>query len=168
VEEVFQRRVCRKTTVEQAGGLPFMKIEVTSSPSENDEAFIAAQTRTYNSAFMPTGVIPLCVFARDTAGNIIGGLTGKTYWDYLEIAFLWVQEQHRGLGHAKALMLAAEEEARHRGCGNVLLDTFSFQAPGFYRKLGYREFGRLSGYTGDHQRHYLHKSLGHAQRNDER
>ena len=139
-----------------------MKIEVTATPSEQDEAFVVAQTRAYNAAFMPDDVKTLCVFARDINGNIVGGLTGKTYWNYLDISFLWVHEAHRGSGHATALMSAAEAEARRRGCLNVLLDTFSFQALGFYKKLGYTEFGRLSKFTGGHDRHYLDKALGNG------
>jgi ribosomal protein S18 acetylase RimI-like enzyme len=139
-----------------------MKIEVTASPLEQDEAFVVAQTRAFNSVFMPDDVQALCVFARDASGNIVGGLTGKTYWNYLDISFLWVHEAHRGAGHATALMSAAESEARSRGCFNVFLDTFSFQALCFYRKLGYSEFGRLSGFAGSHDRHYLHKALGNG------
>ncbi|HKR60464.1 MAG TPA: hypothetical protein VJS64_12080, partial [Pyrinomonadaceae bacterium] len=60
---------------------------------------------------------------------------------------------------ATALIAAAECEALNRGCSNVLLDTFSFQALGFYKKLGYTEFGCLSGFAGGHERRYLHKSL---------
>jgi ribosomal protein S18 acetylase RimI-like enzyme len=137
-----------------------MKIEVTSSPSEKDERYIVAKTREYNSTFVPADSKPLCVFARDPGGNIVGGLTGKTYWNYLEVSFLWVQEDKRRAGHATALMSAAEEEARRRGCCSVLLDTFSFQALGFYTKLGYKEFGRISGFSGNHERHYLLKILG--------
>jgi ribosomal protein S18 acetylase RimI-like enzyme len=139
-----------------------MKIEVTASPSEEDEAFVVAQTRAFNSAFMPDDVRTLCVFARDAGGNIVGGLTGRTYWNYLDISFLWVHEAHRGAAYATALMSAAESEARNRGCSNVLLDTFSFQALGFYKKLGYSEFGRLSAFTGSHDRHYLYKALGNG------
>jgi GNAT superfamily N-acetyltransferase len=70
-----------------------------------------------------------------------------------------VLEKQRGQGHASKLMQAAEAEARARGCKHALLDTFSFQALGFYKKLGYVEFGRLSGFSGRHDRHYLYKSL---------
>jgi ribosomal protein S18 acetylase RimI-like enzyme len=139
-----------------------MKFEVTASPSPEDEAFVVARTRAYNAAFMPNDVQALCVFARTDDGEIVGGLTGKTYWNYLEVSFLWVHEQHRGFGHATALMSAAEAEALRRGCFNVVLDTFSFQALGFYKKLGYEEFGQLSRFTGGHVRHFLYKSLGNG------
>jgi GNAT superfamily N-acetyltransferase len=56
-------------------------------------------------------------------------------------------------------MDAAEDEARARGCERVLLDTLSFQALGFYKKLGYAEFGHLEGFSGKHKRHYLYKRI---------
>jgi GNAT superfamily N-acetyltransferase len=56
-------------------------------------------------------------------------------------------------------MDAAEKEARARGCERVFLDTLSFQALEFYTKRGYAEFGRLSGFSGKHDRHYLYKHL---------
>lgn len=136
-----------------------MKIEITDSPHEEDEAFVIAQTRAFNGAFTEKDVTSLCVFARESDGGIIGGLTGKTYWNYLEVSFLWGHEIQRGLGYGTRLMEAAEAEARTRGCKHVILDTFSFQALGFYRKLGYEEFGRLFGFSGKHDRHYLHKQL---------
>jgi ribosomal protein S18 acetylase RimI-like enzyme len=136
-----------------------MRVEVTHTPSKEDEAFVIAQTRQYNSAFADNDHKSLCVFARDDAGHIIGGLTGRTYWRYLDIAFLWVDEKYRGEGHATTLVRAAEAEARARGCERVFLDTLSFQALGFYQKLGYSEFGRLSGFSGKYDRIYLHKRL---------
>jgi ribosomal protein S18 acetylase RimI-like enzyme len=136
-----------------------MRIEVTDTPRKEDEAFVIAQTRKYNSAFAEDDHKSLCVFARDDGGNIIGGLTARTYWQYLDIAFLWVDEKYRDQGYATKLMQAAEAEARARGCERVFLDTLSFQALGFYRKLGYAEFGRLPGFNGKYVRHYLHKRL---------
>jgi GNAT superfamily N-acetyltransferase len=136
-----------------------MRIEVTDAPRKEDEAFVIAQTRKYNAAFAENDHKSLCVFARDEVGNIIGGLTGRTYWQYLDISFLWVDEKYRGEGCATKLMNAAEAEARKRGCGRVFLDTLSFQALEFYLKLGYVEFGRLDGFSGRYDRHFLHKRL---------
>ncbi len=136
-----------------------MKIEITALPEPIDEQLIITQTRKYNAGVMPIDVKKLCVFARDSKGNIIGGIIGKTYWNYLEVSFLWVHEEYRTKGHGSALLSAAEQEALKRGCCHVLLDTFSFQALGFYTKLGYEEFGCLAGFTGNHKRHYLSKRL---------
>ena len=137
-----------------------MKLEITDHPVEDDKQFVIDQTRAYNRKFTVRDVSPLCVFIRDEGGSIVGGLCGMTYWHFLEVSFLWVSEKHRGEGLASKLMAAAESEAVKRGCGHALVDTFSFQAPGFYQRIGYEEFGRLSGFSGKHDRHYLHKKLG--------
>lgn len=136
-----------------------MRIEVTDTPREDDEAFVIAKTREYNAAFTNEDVESLCVFIRDESGDIIGGLTGKTYWGYLDIAYLWVHAKYRGRGHATRLKAAAESEACGRGCDNALVDTYSFQGLGFYQELGYVEFRRLAGFSGAHGRHYLHKRI---------
>jgi GNAT superfamily N-acetyltransferase len=129
-----------------------MKIEVTDVRNEADDAFVAAQLSAYNAEFVTRDFRVLRVFARDADGSVIGGLLADTYWQYLEIHKLWVSDASR-------LLEAAEAEARRRGCKQAFLDTFSFQAPGFYQKLGYREFGRLEEFGGEHSRYYLHKRL---------
>ncbi|WP_429260481.1 GNAT family N-acetyltransferase [Paraburkholderia sp. GAS334] len=101
----------------------------------------------------------MSVFIRDDEKRIIAGLTGKTYREYLEIQFLWVDERSRKGGLASSLMAAAESQALQRGCKRAFLDTLSFQAPGFYKKLGYTEFGRLCGFSGQHERHFLRQQL---------
>ncbi|WP_429410720.1 GNAT family N-acetyltransferase [Paraburkholderia sp. GAS82] len=63
--------------------------------------------------------------------------------------------RYRKRGHATALILAAEAEAKRRGCKKVIVDTFSFQAPDFYRKLGYSEWGRLTEMAGVHERYFF-------------
>lgn len=54
---------------------------------------------------------------------------------------------------------AAEAEAVKHGCSFALLDTFSFQAPAFYQRLGYAVFARLDGYANGESRYYLRKAL---------
>lgn len=136
-----------------------MDIRTTDNPSDADEAFVIAQTRAFNEAFTANDVRPLCTFARAPDGVMVGGLTAKTYWNYLDIAFLWVHEAHRGTGIGRSLVMAAETEAAKRGCRYSLLDTFSFQARPFYERLGYRQFGQLARFSGGHIRHYMTKEL---------
>lgn len=136
-----------------------MKIEVTATPNQADEEFVIAGTRAYNQAFAESDGQSLCVFARDDECNIVGGVTARTYWQYLDIKFLWVHEGYRKGGLGSKVMHAAEAEALSRGCNAAFLDTLSFQARGFYEKLGYAEFGRLSGFSGKHERYFMHKSL---------
>jgi len=76
-----------------------MRLEVTDSPRETDEAFVIAQVHAYNATFAAKDTRSLCVFAHDDEGSIIGGLTGRTNWQYLEVLFLWVHEEHRNTRH---------------------------------------------------------------------
>jgi len=92
-------------------------------------------------------------------GRIVGGVIGETFIGWLFVKFLWVAETHRGKGWGKSLMEAAEKEAAKRGVRNAYVDTFSFQAPEFYRKLGYREFGRLDDFPAGYCRSWLTKAL---------
>jgi GNAT superfamily N-acetyltransferase len=92
-------------------------------------------------------------------GAIVGGVSADTYFHWMFIALFWVDEKFRGRGFGSKMIQAAEKEARRRGVKNAYVDTFSFQAPGFYRKLGYREFGRLEGFPAGHHRSWLTKAL---------
>jgi GNAT superfamily N-acetyltransferase len=136
-----------------------MRLDLTDNPDADDEAFVIDQTLAYNGRFAQGEAQRLRVFARNDDDHIIGGLTGKTYWQYLDISFLWVDERYRKSGQATALMSAAETEARRRGCKRAIVDTFSFQAPEFYRKLGYSEWGRLTEMAGQHERYFFRKTL---------
>jgi GNAT superfamily N-acetyltransferase len=80
-------------------------------------------------------------------------------WHWLSIDTLWVLESFRGKGLGSALLDAVEQEARQRGCRWSNLNTFDFQAPGFYRKAGYVEFGRLVDYPPGHTNFFLRKEL---------
>ena len=73
--------------------------------------------------------------------------------------FLWLRDELRGQGHGRALLEAAETEATRRGCGGVFLDSYSFQAPGFYARLGYETFAVLEDFPRAHRRHFLRKAL---------
>jgi GNAT superfamily N-acetyltransferase len=70
-----------------------------------------------------------------------------------------MEQGHRGKDHGTKLIRAIEEEARRFGATRSYVDTMSFQAPGFYRTCGYREFGSLEGYPDGVTRHWFTKSL---------
>ena len=100
----------------------------------------------------------LGVFVREPGGDIAAGLAGSTYGDWLFVHDLWVRADLRRRGIGQELLRRAEARARERGCHSAWLDTFSFQAPEFYPKFGYREFGRLD-YPPDQQRIFFQKRL---------
>ncbi|MGI8655879.1 MAG: GNAT family N-acetyltransferase [Pyrinomonadaceae bacterium] len=101
----------------------------------------------------------LNIFVRDGDGEIIGGVIGGTYWGWLYVDLLWIDERARHLGYGRKLLVAAEEEAIKRGCTQVFLDTFSFQARPFYEKHGYTVFGKLKDFPPGHERYFLQKTL---------
>jgi len=102
------------------------------------------------------------VSVRDGDGALVGGLTGVTYWDWLYVGELWLDERLRGRGWGRRLLDRAERIAVARGCRAAWLDTFSFQAPGFYRRLGWREFGSLDDQPSGESRHFFWKPLARA------
>jgi GNAT superfamily N-acetyltransferase len=107
----------------------------------------------------PANHVPLWLFARDASGNVQGGVQGQTYWSWCTINVLAVAKPYRGQGIGSRLLAKAEEIARARGCVGIRLDTTSFQAPDFYARHGYTEFGRIDGYPPGHTRHWFMKRL---------
>jgi GNAT superfamily N-acetyltransferase len=101
----------------------------------------------------------LCFFLHGPDEAIVGGLIGATYWDWFYVDLLWVQEKLRGQGYGHQLLAQAEAAARRRGAKNAFLDTFSFQAPGFYQAHGYVVFGQLPDFPAGHTRYYMRKQL---------
>ena len=102
---------------------------------------------------------PVELEAKNEKGTLVGGLVGRTYWNWLYVEMLCVDPKYRGRGLGERLLREAEGLAKSRGCKYVHLDTFSFQSPGFYRKLGYRRFGQIGPYPKGHVRYYLKKKL---------
>ena len=84
--------------------------------------------------------------AYDDRGDIKGVLTADILWDWIYIDELWVSPESRGEGLGEELMQHAEGLARSRGLQGVWLWTQSWQAEGFYRKLGYSEFTRFEDF----------------------
>jgi len=70
-----------------------------------------------------------------------------------------VAERYRSLGWGARLLEAAERQAIARHCHHAFLDTFDFQALGFYQRYGYEIFGTLDDFPRDHTRYFVKKSL---------
>ena len=96
---------------------------------------------------------------RDGKGRLLGGLILESYWKESYVELLWLSAQARGSGFGSRLLEAAESRARQRGSRLIHLNTYSFQAPGFYEKLGYRRFGGMTGSPQGKSRHYYVKRL---------
>jgi len=92
-------------------------------------------------------------------GQIVGGLIGEIHWGWLRIEILAVAEPWRGGGWGRRLVEEAERLAAEAGCHGSWVDTFSFQSPGFYQKLGYTIFGELPDYPTGQVRYFLSKAM---------
>jgi len=101
---------------------------------------------------------PLIIAIEDPEGRVIGGLWGRTVYDWLFVELLFVPDALRGHGVGSDLMKRAETEALTRGCHSAWLDTFEFQARGFYERLGYTCFGVLPNYPVA-PRYFMKKAL---------
>jgi GNAT superfamily N-acetyltransferase len=136
------------------------EIMVTDTPGQAAYDAILTGIVAYNeSQAGPSGHRPLAVLVKDEDGKVLGGLWGTTGWQWLFVHLLWLPQTLRGDGLGRDLMHRAEAEAVMRGCSNVWLDTYSFQARGFYEKLGYTAFGTLEDYPPGHCRYFLQKRL---------
>jgi GNAT superfamily N-acetyltransferase len=130
------------------------------APEEPLLRAIGEGLRAYNirAAGAPEHPELFVVALRGDDNALIGGITCDLYLGGLLIEWMWIDAAHRGAGHGRTLLMAAEAEGRRRGAAFAHLDTFTFQAHGFYECCGYRVFGTLD-YPGGLQRFYMRKSL---------
>lgn len=137
-----------------------IRIETDPERSSEVRRAVVAGLQSYNEAAAgPLNALPLVLSARDDEGEVIGGLVAVSFWNALFIDLLWVSEAHRGDGVGKSLLARAELEAGARGCMLVYLNTFTFQAPGFYEKSGYSALGSLNDHPVGHARTWYSKRL---------
>jgi GNAT superfamily N-acetyltransferase len=138
---------------------PGLRLDIDDKPTDADIEVLPNGLEAFNESQWPGHQKwrPLAVFVRDRE-TIVAGLAGETYAGWLFIRYLWVADALRGKGIGRELMDGAEGRAVERGCHSALVDTFSFQAPGFYRKLGYEAFGELD-YPPDFKRIFFQKRL---------
>jgi GNAT superfamily N-acetyltransferase len=97
---------------------------------------------------------------RNAAGEVIAAFNGHTWGACCVVAHVWVHELHRGRGLGRSLMQAIEAEASCRGCEQIVLSTHSFQAPGFYERLGYEKQAVIRGQPKGHANIVYVKLLG--------
>jgi GNAT superfamily N-acetyltransferase len=114
----------------------------------------------YNLQYVPDPQFQtLNIFMRDVEGRILGGLLGNTYWGWLYVSILWLDEAVRGSGYGARILAMAESEALRRGCHHAHVDTLDIQAPGFYEKQGYKRWGTLENFPVGHKHQFYQKEL---------
>jgi len=107
-------------------------------------------------------LISLGYVVREELKGLVGGITGKLLLGRcLSIDILWVDDDARGKGYGAELLVALEEGAIKHGSRLSMVDTFDFQALGFYKKYGYKVFGELKDCPcPGNVRYFLSKRLG--------
>lgn len=137
-----------------------MNFKITDKIEKEDEKIIFQGLLEYNlSRIEDKNPKDLGIFLLNENGEKTAGLIGNTHGNWLFIKYLWVSEELREKKIGSRILEQAEETARTRGCKYVFLDTFSFQAPAFYKKYGYREVFILENYPIFGKRYYLTKIL---------
>jgi GNAT superfamily N-acetyltransferase len=154
------RADCRRESgVELPSGC---RLSFEDNPSWDDREVIDEALGAYNAPFLrDPDYSYFGVFVRDAAGAIRAGLIGNCYAGWLFVNLLWVHVDLRRAGVGSRLIAEAERHASEFGCHSAWVDTFSFQAPDFYPRFGYREFARLD-YPPSHERIFFRKTLNPA------
>ena len=130
------------------------------NPNKNDIEFVNNALEKFNNMHVgPDNHLLLNIVEYDENQNVIAGILGGTYWGWLHIDILWVDENFRSKKIGSRLLIAAENEAKKRGCHSVHVDTMSWQAPEFYRKHGYELISELDNIPDGYKKFHFIKRL---------
>ncbi|MFF2015891.1 GNAT family N-acetyltransferase [Paenibacillus sp. NPDC058177] len=139
-----------------------MNLHIHSETNREHQSYIENKMFEFNMLHFPDDLKGryqvVSLFLKDEDDQIYGGLVGEICWNWLEIEYLFVNEELRKSGYGKTLMLEAERIAKENNCEFLKVDTLSFQALDFYKKLGFEVFGTLEN-AGRHTHYYLKKDI---------
>ena len=138
--------------------LKFETIE--GEPNEADMKVLVDGMLSYHaSKGHPRKVDKCSVTIKNDDGKLVGCVMVSFLYNGMEIGSLWVDESMRGQGLGQKLMKMAEDEGKKRGATFAYTNTFTWQAPGFYEKLGYALYGKLEDFPPENQLSYYRKDL---------
>lgn len=147
------------TTIDPVG-LSLEWEDVDGSPLPADAKIIDHGLEQFNqSAADFTTSRKFACMARLSSGMVVGGAVARWWGQCCELQQVWVHEHHRGAGLGRRLVQMVEAEARTRGCSLLYLDTFTFQAPVFYLKLGYEVACELKGFPNGVSKFVMRKAV---------
>jgi ribosomal protein S18 acetylase RimI-like enzyme len=156
------KALCNHSSVEKRrSGTDEFSLELDANPSNYDVQVLEDGIEQFNhsTAYGRDRIkVPVAVWLR-RRGQILGGAYGDTHYGWLYLSALWVDEEVRGQGWGSRLIELFEAEGVARGCHGAWVDTYGFQAPNFYERVGYREFGRLGEFPPGSARHFFWKGL---------
>lgn len=133
---------------------------ISIEPTPDDVQYLEDRIYEFNSSV--TGIADgewLAIVVRDEGGRIVAGICGNTWGGTCEVRQFWVEESRRNRGLGTELLRAAEHEARRRGCAQMVLMTFSFQAPSFYQRNGFEVVATIDDHPRGHKNLLMRKRL---------
>ena len=139
------------------------KLKIINEMSLEDSQEMSTKLRNFNIeqskglSTKPETIFNLTL--RSETGEVAGGIRSRAFYQSLTIDFLWIDEKFRRMGYGKELMLKVEELAKEEGCISANTMTYSFQAPQFYEKLGYKIVGAFEQYPDDIKKFFLEKKF---------
>lgn len=139
-----------------------MSVHQISRNSEEESKFIRDRLIEFNSDQVPAELNryeEINLNIKDQEGKIIAGLLGECCWNWVEVHILWVDLAYRKHGFGSQLLTEIERIAREKECTFIKLNTFSFQAPGFYKKHGYQQMAVIDDAPRGFKHYYFKKDL---------
>lgn len=136
-------------------------MKIKNNPTKTEQIFklLSVKLDEFNAKFIDIETHEFCLYIEDNEKTVKGGIVGEKYGKVLYIHLLWVDETLRGSGKGSELLIGAEKWAFSKNCTSIVLDTFSFQAPGFYISMGYTPFGGAKIDEDNHSRIYFQKII---------
>jgi ribosomal protein S18 acetylase RimI-like enzyme len=139
------------------------KIKIVQQWNQQDSDYIKKKVIEHNvsqlSDEVKTPLENVSFVLKNEKDELIGGITATVFWHHMQIDFLWVSEAHRHDGYGNKLLSNIEKLAIDKGCRFMMLDTFSFQAPEFYKKHGFEVIGTIEDHPKGHNQYFMKKTL---------
>ncbi|WDY53527.1 GNAT family N-acetyltransferase [Vibrio fluvialis] len=124
-----------------------LDIVFTFSPSDEEIDRIYQGLKNFNQRAVPeVNDETFAILVRDEQGNVVGGLTGVFFITSVQVRFLWLSEAIRKQGIGNQLISQLELMCAEKKIGNIMVDTYTYQAPLFYESHGFEEIGRYKDY----------------------
>ena len=137
-----------------------MGYRIHEDMTQDEASFVQKKLVEFADQFtLPRNYRELRVALRDEDGNVAGGITANTVWDWLQIGVLWLPDELRGQGYGHQLLQHIEELGRSHGCKFSKLDTFEFEAREFYENHGYTVQSQTENFPDGHTQYHLTKQL---------
>jgi GNAT superfamily N-acetyltransferase len=133
---------------------------VPVDPTPDEIQYLEDRIYEFNSRTTGIGDGELLAFLVREGDSVVAGICGNTWGGTCELRQFWVDESYRRQGVGTKLFEAAEDEARRRGCTQIVLMTFSFQAPAFYERHGFEVVATIDNHPHGHRNVLMRKHLG--------